>query len=154
MIITLIVILGLLLCLAGLAGCFLPFLPGPPLSFLALIIISFAKHWQPFSSTFLIIMGILTVLVTVLDYVAPAVGARKYGASKFGVWASILGILVGIFFFPPWGIFIGAFVGALAGEFIAGRRANEILRAGWGAFVGNMVNIGLKFALSVVLLFF
>lgn len=140
------IILGFLCALMGLAGCILPIIPGPPLSFLALIILSFARDWEPFSATFLIIIAGLTLLVTLLDYVVPVLGAKKYGASKLGVWFSVIGMIFGILSFPPWGILIGAFVGATAGELMAGKEGKESLRAAWGAFLGNVVSIGLKLA--------
>jgi uncharacterized protein YqgC (DUF456 family) len=148
------IILGLLFALIGLVGCILPVIPGPPLSFFALIILSYAKNWEPFSSIFLIIMAGLTIVVTILDYVVPASGAKKYGASRLGVWGSIIGMLFGLFFFLPWGMLIGAIGGALAGELAAGKQGKKALRAGWGVFVGNMVSIGLKLAFSGVILFF
>ena len=148
------IILGLLLALIALAGCILPFIPGPSLSFLALIILSYAKNWEPFSSTFLIIMAGLMVLVTILDYIVPAAGAKKYGASKLGMWGSIIGMLIGLFFFPPWGMIIGAIVGVLAVELITGKEGKDALVAGWGVFVGNLIVIGIKLAFSGVILFF
>ncbi len=148
------IILGLLLALVGLAGCILPVVPGPPISFLALIILSFARNWEPFSSTFLLMMAGFMVLVTVLDYLAPAVGARKYGASRLGVWFSIVGIVIGLLFFPPWGMFTGALVGALVGELLVGKEGKEVLRAGWGIVVGNIAGIGLKLAFSGIVLFY
>lgn len=151
---TVIIILGLFVALLGLAGCIIPVIPGPPLSFLALILLSFAKNWEPFSSTFLIIMASLTIVVTILDYVVPAGWAKKYGASKSGVWGSMLGMPVGFFFFPPWGILIGGMVGALVGELIAGKEESKALRAGWGIFVGYVLSTGLKLMFSGVLLFF
>ncbi len=148
------IILGLLFAMVGLAGCILPVIPGPPFSFLALIILSWAKDWEPFSSTFLIIMAGLTILLTILDYVVPVRGAKKYGASKLGLWGSIIGMLIGLFFFPPLGMLIGAIVGAFAGELIAGKEVKKALRAGWGIFVGNMLVIILKLTFSGVILFF
>jgi uncharacterized protein YqgC (DUF456 family) len=148
------IILGLLFALIGLIGCILPIIPGPPLSFFALIILSYAKNWEPFSTTFLIIMAGLTILATVLDYVVPAIGAKRYGASKLGVWGSIIGMLFGLFIFPPWGMLIGAIIGALAGELAGGKRGKKALRAGWGVFAGNILGIGLKLAFSGAILFF
>ena len=151
---TSLIILGLILALAGFIGCILPILPGPPFGFIALLILSLAKDWEPFSVTFLLIMGGLTVLVTVLDYLIPAAGAKKYGASKWGVWGSLIGLVVGFFVFPPLGMFAGGFAGAVAGELLAGREGGKALRAGWGVFVGNLVGMGLKLALNGVMLFF
>ena len=148
------IILGFLCALTGLVGCIFPIIPGPPLSFLALILLSLARNWEPFSSTFLLIMGGLAVLVSILEYVVPVVGAKKYGASKPGIWISMIGMLVGVLFFPPWGMLIGAFLGALAGEVLAGKKGRKSLQAAWGAFVGNVVGIGFKLAYCGAIIFF
>ncbi|OHB60585.1 MAG: hypothetical protein A2167_07935 [Planctomycetes bacterium RBG_13_46_10] len=148
------IILGLIVALVGLIGCILPVIPGPPLSYASLFILSIAKKWEPFSITFLIIMGALMVAVTLVDYVFPVVGAKRYGASKAGVWFSIIGMLIGLFFIPPWGMFLGAFAGALSGELLVGKRGVRALQAGWGVFIGNMVGIGFKLAFSGVVIFF
>ena len=148
------IIIGLLIALTGIIGCIVPALPGPALSFLALVILSYAKNWEPFGVQFFIVMGGFAVIVTFLDYVVPAGGAKRYGASKFGVTGSVAGMLIGFFFIPPFGIFIGAFLGALAGEMLAKRGTRDALRAGWGVFVGIMVGLGLKLAYSGVALFF
>lgn len=149
-----IVVFGLILALAGIIGCILPIIPGPIFSFLALILLSWTKNWQVFSLTFLIVMGSLTALLIVLDYIAPALGAKKYGASKSGLWGSVIGMIIGIFFIPPWGMIVGAFVGALIGEFLAGKSGKKALRAGWGILIGNVLVIGLKLAFTTVALFY
>ena len=110
------IIVGFIMALAGLIGCIFHIIPGPPLSFLALIILSLAKNWEPFSQTFLIVAGVLTVIVTGLDYLFSAIGAKRHGASKLGLWGSVAGMLAGILFFPPWGMLLGAMAGALVGE--------------------------------------
>jgi uncharacterized protein YqgC (DUF456 family) len=150
---TVIIILGFVLGLVGLAGCVLPFLPGPPLNFAALILLSLAKDWEPFGPVFLVSMGILTAGVTVLDYMVPAIGARRFGASKAGVWGSVIGMIVGLVLFPPWGMLLGAFLGALVGELIVGKQGKTALRAGWGTFVGTMIGTGLKLAVSGIMFY-
>ncbi len=94
------------------------------------------------------------MLVSILDYVVPVVGAKKYGASKWGVWISMIGMFIGLLFFPPWGMLIGAFTGALAGELVAGKQGRKSLRAAWGVFVGNVVSIGFKLAYCGAIIFF
>ncbi len=145
---------GLILALVGIIGCILPFVPGPPLSFLSLIILSWAKHWEPFSFTFLLTMGILTLLLTVLDYIIPASGAKRYGASKEGIWGSVIGMPLGLIFFPPWGIILGGVAGAFLGEIISGKKGNKALQASWGVLLGYFTTVGLKLLFCSVVLFF
>ncbi len=148
------IIIGLLLALTALVGSIIPPIPGPALSLAALVLLSYAKDWAPFSPTFLIVMAVLTVLLEVLDYVIPLIGAKKYDASKTGMWGAVIGMLAGVFFFPPWGIFIGTFVGAFIGEMIAGKEGKKALRVGWGIFLGNMLTRGLKLSFTGIALFF
>ena len=150
----LLIIAGLILALAGIVGCIVPFIPGPPLSFLSLLLLSWAYQWEPFSGLFLITMALLTVLLTLLDYLIPAGGAKKYGASKAGIWGSFLGMPLGLVFFPPWGILIGGIVGAFLGELISGKEGNAALRASWGVFMGYVAGTALKLAFSTIVLFF
>lgn len=145
---------GFLLSLAGLIGCIVPAIPGTPLNFLALLLLSFAKDWEPFSLTFLVIMAIVAIVVSILDNIIPSWGAKKYGAEKTSVWLALAGTLIGIIFFPPFGIFIGAFVGALIGELLHGKEAARALRAGWGVFVGTFLGIGIKLVASGVMFFY
>ena len=149
MVTILLTVLGAVFLLAGLVGCILPVLPGPLLAYLALICISIAHDWEAFSPLFLIGWGTGAVLVTAIDMVVPIWGAKRYGASKAGIWGSILGLLVGMFFFPPFGIILGAWLGALVGELAAGKRASKAIRASWGVFVGTMAGVVLKLAYCV-----
>jgi uncharacterized protein YqgC (DUF456 family) len=148
------IVFGLVLALLGLFGCILPVIPGPPLSYLSLILLSIARDWQPFSAMFLVLMAIVMAAVLLMDYIFPLAGAKKYGASKFGLWGSVLGIILGLFIFPPWGMIFGAFLGACIGELLAGKDSRAALRAGWGVFVGNLASTGVKLTYAAVVLFF
>ncbi len=148
------IILGVICLIIGIIGCVVPGLAGPPFSFLALILLSIAKRWEPFSPTFLIIMAAVTIIVTALDYIVPAAGAKKYGASKFGFWGAIIGMIIGIIYLPPFGMIIGAFIGAFVGELLIGKQSSAALKAGWGVFVGVMIGILLKLIASGVMTFY
>jgi uncharacterized protein YqgC (DUF456 family) len=149
-----IIVIGLILALVGMVGCILPIIPGPIISFCALLLLSWTKNWQVFSPVFLIIMSALGAFLMVFDYIAPALGAKKYGASKSGLWGSAIGMIIGIFLIPPWGMIVGAFIGALIGELATGKSGRNSLRAGWGILIGNMFGIGLKLAFTAVILFY
>lgn len=118
--ILLLIIAGLLL-LAGLAGSFLPVLPGPPLSWVGLLIASFSTHVN-FSAVFLIITANITLVLTVFDYVMPGLAVKKKGGSKAGERGALAGGIIGMFM-GPFGIIIGPFIGALIGELKAMRAA-------------------------------
>ena len=151
---TVIIIVGTILTLLGLIGCILPVLPGPVLSFVALLLLSFARDWQVFSKDFLLIWAGITVLVTILDYVVPAWGAKKYGASRPGIWGSVIGMIIGIIFFPPFGILGGAFIGAILGEMLDRKKAWDAFRAGFGVFIGTVFGIGIKLASAGIMTYY
>jgi hypothetical protein len=148
------IVIGSLLQLVGLAGCVLPWLAGPPLNFLGLILLCLAKGWDTFSPTFLIVMGALTVLTMLLDYVLPMAGAKKYGSSKRGFWGAFFGMVIGVVFFPPFGMIIGAFLGAVLGEITAGKEQAAAMKAGWGVFLGVITALILKLLVSGIMVFF
>jgi uncharacterized protein YqgC (DUF456 family) len=139
--------LGIIFIISGILGCVLPVLPGPPLSYAGLLLLHFTSKFQ-FESRFLIIWAIITTLVYALDYVIPAIGTKKFGGSKWGVWGSVIGLVVGIFFFPPFGIIIGPFAGAVIGELSSGKESGAALKSGFGSFVGFMAGTLIKLIAS------
>jgi len=148
------IIIASLLQIAGLAGCVLPWLAGPPLNYLGLILLYLARGWQTSSPTSLIILGGLTLLTVILDYVLPVAGAKKFGSSKRGFWGAFLGMIVGAFFFPPFGLIIGAFIGALLGEIFAGKQNQQAIKAGLGVFLGFFLSMIFRLLVSGMITFF
>lgn len=139
--------LGVIFIISGILGCVLPIIPGPPLSYIGLLFLHFTEKYQ-FSTRFLIIWAIITTVVYVLDYVIPAWGTKKFGGSKRGVWGSIIGLIIGLFFFPPFGIIIGPFVGAVVGELSSGKESGLALKSGFGSFLGFLAGTLLKLITS------
>lgn len=130
--------LGFLLIVGGILGSILPFLPGPPLSYGGLLLLHFTQNHQ-FTNRFLLIWGIVTVVTYLIDYFIPIWGTKRFGGSRQGIWGSIIGLVAGIFFFPPFGIIIGPFAGAIIGELIAGKTHSDAFRSGFGSFVGFLL---------------
>lgn len=131
----------------GLIGCVLPFLPGPPLNYTGLLLLHFTSTHH-FSINFLVFWAIVTAVVYGLDLIIPVWGTKKFGGSKYGVWGSIIGLLAGFLFFPPFGIIVGPFVGAVIGELIAGKDSGAALKSGFGSFVGFITGTVLKLIAS------
>ncbi len=152
----LLLILSIIIILLGFIGCLLPILPGPPLSFLGVLLIHLTK-FAGFTAGELLFLGLFALIVQVLDYIVPAWGTKKFGGSKYGTWGSILGLIAGLFFLPaigPFGIITilgGPFVGALIGEKIAGKNSNDAMRAAFGSFVGFLAGTFMKLVCSSVI---
>ncbi len=149
----LLIIIGLLIAVVGIIGCIIPAIPGPPLNFLSLVILELAIE-DAFTSDFFILWAIITVVVTALDYILPIMGAKVYKASGFGIWGSIIGMILGILFFPPFGMILGLFVGAVLGELIAGKEEWQALKVGTVTFIASMLMIFIKLAVSGIMTFY
>jgi uncharacterized protein YqgC (DUF456 family) len=150
---TILIIAGAVCMISGILGCFLPVLPGPPLGYAALLLLHVTSRYD-LSPRFLIIFAILTVIVTLLDYLIPVFGAKRFNASKYGIWGSVIGLVLGIFVFLPSGIIFGPVIGAFAGELIAGKRTGHAVKAAAGAFIGFVTGTGLKLVLCLVMMYY
>jgi len=139
-------VLASLCLLFGFAGCFLPVLPGPLVAYGGLLLLQATERYQ-FTVGQLVVWGILVVVVQVLDYVTPILGTKYSGGSRWGNWGCVIGTVAGIFLFAPWGILLGPFLGALAGELLGGKAFGEAMKAGFGVFLGFVVSVVLKVGL-------
>lgn len=135
-------VIAFLFMLIGIIGCIVPGLPGTPISYIGLWIAQ-ATDTVDFSWQFMLIWGIVVIVITLLDYVVPAWGTKRYGGSKWGVWGSTIGVFVGLFFGAA-GVILGPLVGAILGELVSGKQLNDALKAGWGSFIGILFSTVLK----------
>jgi uncharacterized protein YqgC (DUF456 family) len=134
------------LVLVGIAGAVLPALPGVPLVFAGLFVAAWIDHFQKVGWLVLSVLGVLTVLSFVMDFVATGLGAKKSGASKLAVVGAAVGTVVGLFFSLP-GLILGPFLGAVAGELLARKGRNQAVRAGLGTWLGLLLATAGKLAL-------
>ncbi len=152
------VTIAIILIILGFLGDVLPILPGTPISYAAMIALQI-DH-KPFSSTTMWVMGILCVVVTVMDYVVPAIGTKIFGGTKAGSRGSTYGLLVGILVLPilgltfgPLGIgglLVGPFVGAFLAEKINGTNEDQALKSAFGSFIGFLGGTLMKIIYSIV----
>ena len=132
---------GWVLVAAGMVGCVVPVVPGPILSYCALLCLLGTSHAP--TVAVLVTFGVVTIIATVLDYVVPALGAKKFNCSKLGIVGCAIGTVIGIAFFPL-GLLLGPFLGAVIGELIAGKPLGKSFWGGIGAFVGFLAGTILK----------
>lgn len=145
---SILVILGLICCIVGVFGSFLPVLPGPMLSWLGLLLIYLTEK----ITTNYWVLGItlfLALLISVLDYVIPAKGTKRFGGTKYGIWGTNIGLVVGLFF-PPFGFIFGPFLGAFIGELLYNSNdKNAAFKAAFGSFMGFLISTFMKFVLCL-----
>ena len=144
-------VVGAALVVTGLAGLVLPALPGAPLMFAGIFAVAWADDFTRIGWRGLVVMGLLAIVISVIDYAAEFVGARKFGASWWGLAGALLGFFVGLAFLP-FGIIIGPVVGAMLLEYIQEPDLKRAGRVGLGTLIGFVVGTGLKYALAFVLL--
>ena len=145
-------VIAAILGLVGLAGCILPVIPGPPFSWVGLLLLYFWGD-EPMSLRLLIIWLIITVVVTVLDYLVPPYFTKITGGSRASSRGALVGLFVRLIFFPPLvGMIAGAFIGALVAELINGNRMGQSLKAALGSFLGFIFGTFLKIVASVIMM--
>lgn len=144
-----------LIILFGIVGSIAPFLPGPPLAWIGLLIYAGFTKFEYASVTGVAILGILTLINILFNIFAPAMAAKGYKASKQSAWGAIIGGVVGIFILGPFtgpiGIFIGPFLGAFIGEYIAVADTDKAWKAARAALIGMLVGAVFQIAISVAI---
>lgn len=132
-------------------GAILPLVPGPPLAFAGLLLYGFWTHFRAVTITALIIFGALTLLTIIFDIFAPALAAKGYKASRYGVIGALVGAILGMFVLGPFGIILGPFVGGFLGEYLAKSDPSKAIRTAWGTFVGFLVGTIFKFIVTLAM---
>ena len=138
----------LVLMAIGLMGTVLPIFPGSTVILAAAIIhramLGAQKSigWKTIT-----VLILLTLASYAIDFLGGWFGARRFGATRWGMWGAFFGAIVGVFFALP-GLLLGPIIGTLVGELIGGKRLVEAGRAGWGALLGNLAGVLGKLAIG------
>ena len=156
---TVMIILAVILGVVGIIGSVIPGLPGPPLSWVGILLMYFFGGTdgagEPMSLTLLLVLLGVTVLVTVMDYIVPAWFTKLTGGSKYASWGAIIGLLAGLVFPLPFGMIVTSLLAAFLAELLfAGKDAGSSLTASFGAFLGFLSGTGIKLIASAVMLYY
>jgi uncharacterized protein len=151
-----VIIAGLILIVLGYAGSVLPALPGAPLALISvwMVHLSGMHHyaWYVLAAVTIMALGI-----SLVDYVLPVWGTRRYGGSPAGVKGSAIGLVIGVlmsFIIPAvgmLGILAGPFLGAYIGEKMAGHNHQIAFKSAVGSFLGFIAGtLGKLFATTII----
>ena len=138
----LLIVFAFLLLVAGIAGCVLPLLPGPPLAYAGMLLLHLTDKVH-FTTPQLIIWLVVVIVLQVVDYITPLLGSKYSGGTSFGNRGCMAGTLLGLFFMP-WGVIVGLFIGAVVGEMLGGQDLSHAIRAGIGTLLGFLFGTLLK----------
>ena len=146
----LLLLLGFVCVVVGVFGSFLPVLPGPSISWIGILLLYFTTA-VPTNYWILGISLLITIVLTVLVYIIPAKGTKKFGGSSYGIWGTNIGLIVGILAPIPFGFIIGPFVGAFVGEMIYNSTDHKrALKAATGSFIGFLASSFIKFVICMI----
>ncbi|MBR4506670.1 MAG: DUF456 domain-containing protein [Bacteroidales bacterium] len=153
---TVLIILAFICLIVGILGAIIPGLPGPPISWVGLLLASLTPYIEV-STAMLVGTAVAAAVITVLDYVVPSLSTKRNGGSKYGVWGCNIGLVISIIGLPfgpqgLLGVIFWPFIGALVGEYIKSREMAPALKAAWGAFLGFLTGTLLKLVYCVALL--
>ncbi|MBZ9714726.1 DUF456 domain-containing protein [Deinococcus multiflagellatus] len=137
----------------GMVGTFVPVVPATAIIFLGSVAATLVDGFQPWPDLpFLLTFLVITILIGLVDNVASAWGARKYGGSKQAVWGALIGGVVGILPIIPFGLIVGPLLGALIAELVVVKKAPaDAMRAAWGTLVGLLTGLAAKLVLHLLI---
>lgn len=144
------VLFGLILVILGIIGSILPVLPGPITSWFGLLLL-YLTSAVPINYYILGISFFIALVIFILDYIIPGLGAKRFGGSKKGATGATVGLVIGLLLPIPLGFVIGAFVGALIGEFIHDPKdIKRALKSAFGSFMGFLASTTMKLFASLI----
>jgi len=145
-------VIVVLLFVIGMLGAVYPILPGAVAIYAAFFVYGFMVSFKPFGWMFWTIQTLIVAVLFIADYAVNAWGVKRYGGSRASVIGSTVGVIIGPFVIPAFGLVIGPFAGAVIGELIAGSDLNRSVKVGWGSLVGLYTSVVVKIVLQALMI--
>ena len=150
---TALIVIAILLGILGLVGTVIPVLPGTIISFMGLVTVSFTEG-SNIEVVVLMVWGIISVAVIILDYVLPGYLSKRFGGTKWGSWGATIGTLLGIMLGPV-GIILGPFAGAVVGEMLHKElELRDAVKVGFGSMLSFLVGTVFKLIVGFILAYY
>jgi len=143
-------ILAVALIVVGLVGTVLPALPGAILVFAGIALAAWIDDFARISGWTVAVLGVLTVIAWVVDYVAGVFGAKRAGASPLAIAGAAIGTIAGILT-GLWGLVFLPLVGAALGEYLACRDAWRAGKVGVATWLGLLAGTAAKVAIAFLM---
>ncbi len=148
LIIWLLIIISFILSFVGIIY---PIIPSPLVLWIGFLLYYFLIN-NDLSGFFWLAMIILTIILIVSDIIANSYFVKKYGGSKWGERVAGIGVIVGSFIVPPFGIIIVPFFAVIVVEMLQKRSTKEALRAAIGSLLGFLGGAISKVVIQLVMI--
>lgn len=144
--------ISIIIMMTGMAGIIVPIIPSIPLIWLGSFIYAIFTHFEKITWVVLLIFALLTIFSIVLENIGNVYGAKRFGATKWGIIGSIVGTGVGFYTGGPIGLILGPVIGTIIFDFIGGKGYKGALKSGLGNFVGFLGGSILKFVVGLAMI--
>lgn len=145
-------VIVIILFVVGMAGAVYPILPGALAIYAAFFVYGFMISFEPFGWVFWTLQTLIVAVLFLADYAVSAWGVKRFGGSKASIWGSTIGIIVGPFVIPGFGLIVGPFVGAVIGELLAKSSMENSIKVGFGSLIGLFTSVVVKAVLQLVMI--
>lgn len=150
---TIFLIIAIILFLVGFAGLIVPFVPDLPLIWFGVLVYALVTRFAEVPLIAVIALGILSLSTFVVDYLTTTLGAKRYGASRWGILGGVIGGTLGLFMLPPFGFLFGFIAGAIGAEmFFARRSFDSSVKTAKGVVLGFVLGFVIKAILAGVII--
>ena len=134
-------------------GTFYPIIPSFIFMLLGYVLYGLFFTFEELSWLFWVIQLLFVVLLFGSDMAANALGVKKFGGTKAGIWGSTIGLLIGPFVIPVAGILVGPFLGAVLAELLVTRKGlKQAVQSGVGSLVGFLTSSLAKIIILILMI--
>ncbi|EJQ52673.1 Uncharacterized protein BWINRASL_01888 [Bacillus mycoides] len=131
-----------------------PIIPGILAVWAGYFIYHFGINGGELTTSFWIIQVIFTLFIFGADFIANGYFLKKYGSSKWGERVGMISIIVGSFFFPPFGLIIIPFLSVFITELMHKKAPKDAFLVGIATVVGFLSSTVAKAILQIIMIIF
>ena len=145
-------VIAIIFFIFGLLGTLLPVLPGPLIIWAGMLVFGLFTGFEKLTTGFYLAQAVAVGLLFLIDYLAVAMGTKRYGGSRYSIFGAVIGLVVGLIVLGPIGIIVGPFLGAFLAELISGRPVNNAFITGFGTLLGFFGGTFLKILIEIIMI--
>ncbi|WP_240507166.1 DUF456 domain-containing protein [Staphylococcus cornubiensis] len=133
-------------------GLIKPVIPAIPVLWVGFLIYQFGINGSTLSWIFWTAMIVLTIFIFVSDLWLNRYFVNRFGGTKKGEWAALIGVLVGAFVLPPFGVIVVPFIAVIIVEMMQSKNVTQAVKASFGSLVAFFSSAVMQAVLMFVMI--